>query len=327
MSTSPLRDAPTPRMPAPLRPTPSAAAVHAPIRLAPHARLPRACRRVLGWLAPRQVALRCVRRLGAPAASTVAHDWLPRHGARRMWLQLEDRTLKLDLWGDPDRRPFVLLATSSQATDATAFAPWLQALTSAGRAVVAFERVPRRDASNEPATLPELAADLCAIGRRFGRADAVIGHGQDAAATVLAASLGLETRRMILLCAQADPREAIARLARRIGVGEAVGRHMATLLEDRMGVALDDLQAHRIAPAVAAPALVVHDLLDDEVPWAEGERFARHLPEGRLLTTRGLGHHGVPGDPDVLHDCMCFLAGDTIGDRVVSSPNLPYGIA
>ena len=62
----------------------------------------------------------------------------------------------------------------------------------------------------------------------------------------------------------------------------------------------DALQAHRIAPAIGIPVLVVHDLLDDEVPWDEGERFARHLTAARLLTTLDLGHHGVLDDPTVL---------------------------
>ena len=74
------------------------------------------------------------------------------------------------------------------------------------------------------------------------------------------------------------------------------------------------------------PVLVVHDLLDDEVPWDEGERFARHLTAARLLTTLDLGHHGVLNDPTVLRDCLRFLKGEAIGDKVVSSPNLPYGV-
>ena len=290
-------------------------------------RLSRACRRVLGWLAPRRAAGRYLPLFGTHLASAERHGCLPGCAARRSWLRLRDRTLKLGLWGDPDRQPFVLLAASAHATDAALFAPWVEALTAAGYAVVSFERARWPAARQAPATLPELAKDLVAIGERFGPADAVVGHSIGASAAVLAMSEGLEAGRLVLMSAQADPRDAVERFARRIGVGEPAGRYMAAMLEDRMGVALDDLQAHRIAPAIATPALVVHDLLDDEVPWAEGERFARHLPASRLLTTLDLGHRGVLGDARVLRDCMRFLAGDAVGERVVSSPNLPYGLA
>ena len=335
MSMFASRGAPEPRLhrsPHALAPAPVAVRAPAPdagrgCATVSDDRLARACRRVLGWLAPHRVASRYFPLFGTRAAPVACEACLPGCSARRSWLRLRDRTLKLGLWGDPDRQPYVLLAASAHATDASLFASWVEALTAAGYAVVSFERARWPATRHAPATLPELARDLVAIGERFGRADAVVGHSIGAAAAVLAMSDGLEAGRLVLLSAQADPRDAVERFARRIGVGEPVERRMAAMLEARMGVALDALQAHRIAPAIGVPALVVHDLLDDEVPWAEGERFARHLPASRLLTTLDLGHQGVLGDARVLRDCMRFLAGDAVGERVVSSPNLPYGLA
>ena len=91
-------------------------------------------------------------------------------------------------------------------------------------------------------------------------------------------------------------------------------------------------QIEQIAQGLAATfapfcEVVVHDLLDNEVPWDEGERFARHLTAARLLTTLDLGHYGVLTDATVLYDCLRFLEGEAIGDKVVSSSNLPYGFA
>ena len=102
---------------------------------------------------------------------------------------------------------------------------------------------------------------------------------------------------------------------------------MIALLEGRTRVPIDELQAHRNAPLIARPALVVHDLEDAEVPWAEGERYARYWPDSRLLTTTGLGHHRIAHDPGVIAAALRFLRGEIVGDRVVSSPNLPYGFA
>jgi len=89
----------------------------------------------------------------------------------------------------------------------------------------------------------------------------------------------------------------------------------------------NELQAHQNAPRIARPALIVHDVEDREVPWAEGERYARFWPESRLLSTRGLGHNRVADDASVIAAALRFLQGEAVGDRVVSSPNLPYGFA
>ena len=95
----------------------------------------------------------------------------------------------------------------------------------------------------------------------------------------------------------------------------------------RCGNAMDDLQAHRNAPCIARPALIVHDLEDREVPWSEGERYARYWADSRLLSTRGLGHNRIAGDERTIAAAMRFLRGEAVGERVVSSPNLPYGFA
>ena len=71
----------------------------------------------------------------------------------------------------------------------------------------------------------------------------------------------------------------------------------------------------------------MHDLEDREVPWSEGERYARVWGEARLLSTRGLGHNRVVDNACVIDAALRFLRGEAVGDRVVSSPNLPYGFA
>ena len=97
--------------------------------------------------------------------------------------------------------------------------------------------------------------------------------------------------------------------------------------EREIGLPVDSFAAHRHAPWLGMPALVVHDLEDEDVPWEEGERYARLWPGARLLTITGLGHHRLAGDAAVIDAALRFLRGEVVGDRVVSSPNLPYGIA
>jgi hypothetical protein len=61
----------------------------------------------------------------------------------------------------------------------------------------------------------------------------------------------------------------------------------------------------------------VHDLEDREVPRSEGERYARSWQDSRLIAD----DHGV------IAAALRFLRGETVGERVVSSSNLPYGFA
>ncbi|PPJ43086.1 MULTISPECIES: hypothetical protein [unclassified Pseudoxanthomonas] len=283
----------------------------------------RALQRLTGLLTPRHAARKGLLQLDDETALAGC----PRHvegcAEHRETLALRGRRVQIVCWGDPRRQPYVLLPPLD-ATGRDAMAAWVRTLTAQGYAVVAFARE-ARTMSSQTSTLLETTGDMLEVGRRYGEAAAVMGHSLGAMSVVLALHQGLRAKRAILVSAQADPRAALQRFVDRSGMGPRVGARMLALLESRIGQGLDALQAHRIAPAIGIPVLVVHDLLDDEVPWDEGERFARHLTAARLLTTLDLGHHGVLNDPTVLRDCLRFLKGEAIGDKVVSSPNLPYG--
>jgi len=63
------------------------------------------------------------------------------------------------------------------------------------------------------------------------------------------------------------------------------------------------------------------------VPWEEGESYARHWPGARLLSTSGLGHSRIVNDAATIDAGLRFLRGEVVGERVTSSPNLPFGVA
>lgn len=229
-------------------------------------------------------------------------------------------------WGDPAAQPYVLLA-HGWSSHAMRFLRWVRPLRDAGYAVVGFDQVGHGRSSGRRSHLPGFADLLGEVARRHGNAAAVIAHSLGGAATVLAAADGLAADRMILIAPVADPAAAASRFARFVGLAEHLATHLFDEFEARHPLRVADLQAHLKAPVIARPALVVHDLDDRDVPWPEGERIARYWPAARLLTTSGLGHHRIVDDGAVIEAGLRFLRGEAVGERVVSSPNLPYGLA
>lgn len=282
--------------------------------------------RALGLVAPRTAARRGVDMFCSPTPNDVADETDTVAGAQLTLLQVDGHELAIYVWGDPQQQPYVLM-THGWSDHALGHLAWVAALRTAGYAVVAFDQQAHGRSSGNKATLPDFVCNLLAVGWRYGRAAAVIGHGLGGAAAAIALSHGLEADRAILVAAQADPEEAISRFADRMGLSGAVRRRMIGMLEARTGVEMDSLQAHRTVPKIGRPALVVHDIDDTEVPWSEGERYARYWPHARLLTTTGLGHRRIANNAHVIASSLRFLQGKTVGECVVSSPNLPYGLA
>lgn len=296
-------------------------------RLRPGSALARVRRSALGALMPDTAARRGVEQFCTPQRSgqRAASGRDPYLQAQRFDLHVGPHALRTYVWGDAGAQPYVLLA-HGWSGHTLQFLAWLRPLLEAGFSIVAFDQQAHGGSGGCTATTPDFVRNLVAVGTRYGGAAAMVGHGLGGAAVALALSQGLRTACALLLAAQADPEAAVRRFVRRAGLPERTHRTMAEKLEGRTGLPLIDQQAHRVVPALACRALVVHDLQDEEIPWHEGECYARHWPGSRLLTTHGLGHLAILDHPEVIESCIRFIRGDDVGERVVSSPNLPFGL-
>jgi pimeloyl-ACP methyl ester carboxylesterase len=94
---------------------------------------------------------------------------------------------------------------------------------------------------------------------------------------------------------------------------------MPSAIEDRYGIAWEDLEVARLAPRLAARALVIHDRDDRIVPWTQGARVASFWRDARLLSTDGLGHGRILVNEGVTRAAAEFISGRS----QVSSPARP----
>lgn len=251
---------------------------------------------------------------------------LPLHDARVRELDVDGRAITTYTWGDPDAQPYVLFAHGWSSGGAR-IAAWVRPLREAGFAVVAFDQLAHGRSPGTQTTLVEFVRNVLAVGAAHGPAAAVVGHSMGGAAAALALARGLQAQRAVLVAPPADIRPAIARFGSAIGFGHGWSERLRLHMERRFGVVFERLMAPLAVVDLARPALVVHDVADREVPWADGEVYARLWPGARLLSTQGLGHRRVLDDAGVIAAALAFLRGEPVGARVVSSPNLPFGIA
>lgn len=280
-----------------------------------------------GRLAPQRTADVAARLFATPFASSRARARAvpPDPAMRREALAIEGERIAIYVWGDPATQPYALLV-HGWSSYGLRFLPWVARLRELGLAVVTFDQPGHGLSSGRYCTLPEFAHTVRAIGRHYGQAELAIAHSLGGAALVLAQDETWQARKLVLIAPAADMDAATTRYFRFVHLGEHLRRPFQNWLINRTGLSVDALQMHRYVRALGQPGLVVHDLDDADVPWDEGERYARHWPGARLLTTQGLGHHRVLDAPPVMEAVLAFARGKTVGERVVGTPNLPYGL-
>jgi pimeloyl-ACP methyl ester carboxylesterase len=281
-----------------------------------------------GRIAPKRTVHRAARLFATPYASSRSRAQATQGDAdmQRGELQVNGETIATYVWGDPSTQPYALLA-HGWSSFGLRFLPWVARLRTRGFAVVTFDQPGHGHSSGKLCTLPEFITTIRAIGERYGNAALAVGHSLGGAAVTLAQDETWHADRLILVAPAADMKAAASRFFRFVHLGEHLYQPFYDWLLRRTGISVEQLQVHRRLPALGQPALIVHDLDDADVPWGEGERYAQFWPGSRLFTTQGLGHRRVLDAPEVIDAALAFVRGESVGERVVGSPNLPYGVA
>jgi pimeloyl-ACP methyl ester carboxylesterase len=230
---------------------------------------------------------------------------------RPFQVQVDGGTVAGEVWGDPRAEAFYLMhGWGGWREQLDGF---VEPLTGAGLRVVAFD-APSHGASDPGpegpgrSTVLELAGALAAVVAANGPAHAVVAHSLGALATAYALNHGLEAGRLAFVAPMANPLPYTRVFASRLGFGERTRERLVPRLERRVGSPLSDFDVPAMAGRVATPPLLlVHDRQDTETAWSDSEAIARSWPDARLVTTSGLGHYRILGDPAVVAEVAGFV--------------------
>jgi pimeloyl-ACP methyl ester carboxylesterase len=186
---------------------------------------------------------------------------------------------------------------------------FVEPLVAAGFRVVAFDQPGHGDSSGRHVALPDFVRAVEAIAHSHGPFVGAIGHSLGAAAIGLAVRRGLDLGRLVFVSAPASITEYAHSFARRIGIPPAIREAMRRRVERRYGMRFADIDRIEELARIGAPALLVHDPLDREVPFEHAERLVSRMPEARLVRTHGLGHYRLLRDAAVVAIASAFVAG------------------
>lgn len=206
----------------------------------------------------------------------------------------------------------VVLAIHGWEGRATHFRYLGEALQRVGYSLLALDG-PAHGASPGHVAHPRLFAEAmidaaAEIATERGRVHAVIGHSMGAGAVSYALSQGLEADRAVLISGPSAYDAVVRGAAGVAGLGPRATRHLLRAMENRIGIAPEDMDVARGLRDLDLPVLVVHDREDAFVDFAHAQRFLSFLPDARLREARGLGHWRVLTDPATVQAITDFIA-------------------
>jgi pimeloyl-ACP methyl ester carboxylesterase len=226
----------------------------------------------------------------------------------RLSVRSEDRELAVWAWG---QGPVVVLV-HGWGSRAGRFSAIAAALAEARFRVVVFDAPAHGASMGSQASLPQFARALHAVADRIGPVDSLVGHSLGGAAVSLAMRQGLAAKRVVLLAPAADVVLFSHAFADHLRIPSRARAVMRQNLETRLRFRFDELHIPTIAREMKAPALIIHDRDDSDVPFTQGEAIASAWPGAQLVATTGLGHRALLRDPGVIRRAVDFLAAEGV---------------
>ena len=210
--------------------------------------------------------------------------------------------LRATEWGDG---PVVLLVHGWEGRGAQLGA-LVDPLVAVGYRVVALDGPAHGDSPGRSTSAPEFVEALRATRDAVGPIAAIVGHSFGGFTSLLAIAHGLDAGRLVTIGAPSSVPEVLRDFQRLVHLPDRAVPAMVRALERRVGAPMASFDVASFAPRVRAPVLVVHDVGDEEVPYADATRLVELLG-ARLLRTEGVGHRRILYAPDVVSAIVEFI--------------------
>jgi pimeloyl-ACP methyl ester carboxylesterase len=231
---------------------------------------------------------------------------------------------------EPDEAPrgTVLLVHgwTSEAAFMTAF---IEPLRRSGLRVVAFDFPAHGHSPGRRTNLAHCARAMLGVAEHYGPIDSVVAHSFGGFVSLLVAEGGPPLprahpiKRFVLLACPNRLGDVTCNFGEQLGLSARAQRVYEHHLERVGHRPVGTFSSVELLGKIGAPALILHDRDDREVPFRHAEEIARACPEARLVAFEGLGHRMILYAPPVTRAVLKELAPAPVRPSETSARSRP----
>jgi pimeloyl-ACP methyl ester carboxylesterase len=226
----------------------------------------------------------------------------PPRGVTHTELRVGKRRVRVHAYGEG---PLVVLVHGWQG-GASQFASLAASICAAGFRVALFDMPAHGEAAGWSTSAPEFIRILAHVARALGPVHAVVGHSLGASAALLCAARGLHMAGVVALSPVPSFEFTLSGYARAFGLAPRAKELLARRFEARTRMKRAELDLAGVTPGV--PILLMHDMLDRNIPSRYSRRLKQRWPGAHLVETCGFGHGRMLDADLVAQSVVAFLA-------------------
>ena len=230
--------------------------------------------------------------------------------AQKKRLQIPEIKKEIEIlsYGYSKKKVLLVHGWSGRSTQLFAFA---DKLLENGFMVISFDGPAHGKSTGRTTMMPEFLKTIEKINTTFGPFEAAIGHSFGATSLYNAAATFLGIKTFIAIGSGDRISDIISNFVKNLYLNEKSAKKIQLGLEKKWMIHVDDFSSSTVAKKIKIPVLVVHDIIDGDVPVSCAYRIRQNLEKGSLLITNGLGHTKILRNNEIVHKSIKFIIQHT----------------
>ena len=227
---------------------------------------------------------------------------------KRLHIPEIKKEIEILSYGYSKKKVLLVHGWSGRSTQLFAFA---DKLLENGYMVISFDGPAHGKSTGKTTMMPEFLKTIEKINTTFGPFEAAIGHSFGATSLYNAAATFLDIKTFIAIGSGDRISDIISNFVKNLYLNEKSAKKIQLGLEKKWMIHVDDFSSSTVAKKIKIPVLVVHDIIDGDVPVSCAFRIRQNLEKGSLLITNGLGHTKILRNNEVVHKSIKFIIQHT----------------
>ena len=227
---------------------------------------------------------------------------------KRLHIPEIKKEIEILSYGYSKKKVLLVHGWSGRSTQLFAFA---DKLLENGYMVISFDGPAHGKSTGRTTMMPEFLKTIEKINTTFGPFEAAIGHSFGATSLYNAAATFLGIKTFIAIGSGDRISDIISNFVKNLYLNEKSAKKIQLGLEKKWMIHVDDFSSSTVAKKIKIPVLVVHDIIDGDVPVSCAYRIRQNLEKGSLLITNGLGHTKILRNNEVINKSIKFIIQHT----------------
>lgn len=215
-----------------------------------------------------------------------------------------DKDIVVYEYGTSNKKILLVHGWSGRGTQLVKFA---DKLIMQGYSTISFDAPAHGKSEGKTTIMTEFIESILEIEKRFGPFEAAIGHSLGGMSSLNAVKRGLKINHLVTIGSGDIVSDIIDDFILQLGLKHKFSGLLRAHFEKKIQQSMDSYSAYIAAGKTEIPVLVIHDNDDEDVPVKAGIHIHKHLKNGQLMITKGLGHRKILGNDEVIQKTIDFI--------------------